>query len=366
MVFKCQQDSFMREFQSRVLVCEKVSDPDINNDRDRYEVILEDTILFPEGGGQPCDLGFLNDIPVKQVVRRADKAIHYVEKPLNVGDVVKQTINWERRFDHMQQHSGQHLITAIVDREFKIPTTSWWLGEEVSQIEIESPTFSQEQIQNVEDICNELIRSGKNVTVNVYSSDSEKDLEKARSARGLPSDHVGDIRVINIEDVDNNMCCGTHVANLSQLQVIKLLYTEKSKRKGKTLLYFLVGDRVLKRLTTSLKNEQQLTALLKCNPSDHADLVEKLQKNMKTLNKNLQSVLKDLASYEADKVKRLVPQPKYYFLHKKEADPDFMNTFIRQLEKTNVFLFLSVGDEKTTGNIVLFGPEQAVGDLGNK
>nr|CAI5828539.1 unnamed protein product [Callosobruchus analis] len=354
MVFKCQQDSFMREFQSRVLVCEKVSDPDINNDRDRYEVILEDTILFPEGGGQPCDLGFLNDIPVKQVVRRADKAIHYVEKPLNVGDVVKQTINWERRFDHMQQHSGQHLITAIVDREFKIPTTSWWLGEEVSQIEIESPTFSQEQIQNVEDICNELIRSGKNVTVN------------ARSARGLPSDHVGDIRVINIEDVDNNMCCGTHVANLSQLQVIKLLYTEKSKRKGKTLLYFLVGDRVLKRLTTSLKNEQQLTALLKCNPSDHADLVEKLQKNMKTLNKNLQSVLKDLASYEADKVKRLVPQPKYYFLHKKEADPDFMNTFIRQLEKTNVFLFLSVGDEKTTGNIVLFGPEQAVGDLGNK
>nr|CAI5828536.1 unnamed protein product [Callosobruchus analis] len=261
MVFKCQQDSFMREFQSRVLVCEKVSDPDINNDRDRYEVILEDTILFPEGGGQPCDLGFLNDIPVKQVVRRADKAIHYVEKPLNVGDVVKQTINWERRFDHMQQHSGQHLITAIVDREFKIPTTSWWLGEEVSQIEIESPTFSQEQIQNVEDICNELIRSGKNVTVNVYSSDSEKDLEK--SARGLPSDHVGDIRVINIEDVDNNMCCGTHVANLSQLQVIKLLYTEKSKRKGKTLLYFLVGDRVLKRLTTSLKNEQQLTALLK-------------------------------------------------------------------------------------------------------
>nr|CAH7757773.1 unnamed protein product [Callosobruchus chinensis] len=266
----------------------------------------------------------------------------------------------------MQQHSGQHLITAIVDREFKIPTTSWWLGEEVSQIEIESPSFNQEQIQKVQDICNELIRSGKSVTVNVYSSESEKDLEKARSARGLPNDHVGDIRVINIEDVDNNMCCGTHVSNLSQLQAIKLLHTEKSKRKGNTLLYFLVGNRVLNRLATCLKNELQLTALLKCNPSDHADLVEKLQKNVKTINKNLQTALKELASYEADKLKKIVPQPKYYFLHKKEADPDFMNTFIRELAKTDIFVFLSVGDEKTTGNIVLYGPEQAVGDLGNK
>ncbi|CAH1968839.1 unnamed protein product [Acanthoscelides obtectus] len=368
MVFKCQQDSFMKEFQSKVLVCKKVSDPeDIKNESgDKYEVILEDTILFPEGGGQPCDFGFLNDIPVKQVVRRADKAVHYVDKPLNVGDTVKQSINWDRRFDHMQQHSGQHLITAIIDREFKIQTVSWYLGEEVSYIEIETPSFTREQIQKVEDICNELIRSRKSVSVSVYSSESEKDLEKARSARGLPEDHVGDIRVINIEDVDSNMCCGTHVSNLSQLQVIKLLHTEKSKRKGNTLLYFLVGNRVLKRLTTCIKNEQLLTSLVKCNPSEHAEMVEKLQKNAKNLNKSLQTVLKELAACEADKLKKIVPLPKYYFLHKKEADPDFMNTFIRELGLNDILVFLSVGDEKTTGNIVLYGPEQAVGDLGDK
>lgn len=86
---------------------------------------------------------------------------------------------------------------------------------------------------------------------------------QARSTRGLPSDHKGDIRVINIENVDTNMCCGTHVTNLSQLQIIKLLHVEKSKRKDKTLLYFLVGDRVLSRLHSCIDREQKLTALLK-------------------------------------------------------------------------------------------------------
>lgn len=86
---------------------------------------------------------------------------------------------------------------------------------------------------------------------------------QARSVRGLPADHKGDIRVINIEDIDTNMCCGTHVTNLSQLQVIKLLHTEKSKRKDKTLLYFLVGNRVLSRLQTCIDREQKLTVLLK-------------------------------------------------------------------------------------------------------
>lgn len=86
---------------------------------------------------------------------------------------------------------------------------------------------------------------------------------QARSARGLPEDHKGDIRVINIEGVEGNMCCGTHVTNLSQLQVVKLLHSEKSKRKNKTLLYFLVGNRVINRLSQSLEREQKLTIILK-------------------------------------------------------------------------------------------------------
>lgn len=180
------------------------------------------------------------------------------------------------------------------------------------------------------------------------------------------------------------MCCGTHVSNLSQLQVIKFLHSEKSKRKNKTLLHFLVGNRVIRKLDTMLKREQQLTTLLKCvnisfvlcnclifnifsnSPAEHVGLVDKQLKNLKVANKNLQNVLKELAVFEANKLKSSTPLPKYYVLHKKEAEADFMNIFIKEFGSTDVLLFLSVGDEKGTGNIVIYGPEKVVSDLGNE
>ncbi|CAH1180152.1 unnamed protein product [Phaedon cochleariae] len=362
MVFKCQEDSFLKEFTTKVAVCQEAI-----SHNEGFEVILENTILFPEGGGQPCDYGFLNDIPVKQVLRREDKAIHYVNQPLEVGTEVVQKIDWERRFDHMQQHSGQHLLSAVLEKEFQSPTVSWWLGEETSYIELDIQKISDVQIKKTEEKVNQYIRQGKTVTVTILSKDTPaEELELVRSAKDLPADHVGDIRVINIEGIDSNMCCGTHVTNLSQLQVIKLLHTEKSKRKDKILLHFLVGNRVLNRLDVCIDRERRLTALLNNNPSQHPELIEKLQKNVKSLNKNMQTLLKDIAILEVNKLKSMPHPPKYFSLHRKEAEPDFMNTFIKELGKTEIFLFLSTGDEKQSGNIVLYGDEKAVADLGQK
>ncbi|XP_063931239.1 alanyl-tRNA editing protein Aarsd1 [Zophobas morio] len=369
MVFKCQEDSFLKEFTSTVVSCQKSEfSASINGKTvnvDGYEIILEDTILFPEGGGQPCDYGFLNDQPVYQVTRKSDKAIHFVKEPFNVGDQVKQKIDWNRRLDHMQQHSGQHLITAVFDRDFKFYTVSWYLGEEVAYLELDTPTVTQEQMDQVENTCNELIR--ENVAVVVHNLDEntpEEELENFRSVRGLPADHKGAIRVVTIEGIESNMCCGTHVTSLSQLQAVKLLYSEKSKRKDKTLLYFLIGNRVVSRLSQCLKREQKLTGYLKTNPVQHPEFVEKLIQNTKLLNKNLQTVLKDLAVYEAQKLKEC--KEKYFILHRKEADPTFMNILIKEADRTDIFQFLSVGDEKGAGNIILYGDEKAISDLANK
>lgn len=85
---------------------------------------------------QPSDHGYLNNVKVHHVTRKGDQAYHFVTEKLDVGENVKQLIDWDRRFDHMQQHSGQHLITAVIDKEFNYPTVSWWLGEEVSHIEL--------------------------------------------------------------------------------------------------------------------------------------------------------------------------------------------------------------------------------------
>lgn len=106
--------------------------------------------------------------------------------------------------------------------------------------------------------------------------------------------------------------------------------------------------------------------LIRNNPSEHVDLVDKLLKNVKTLSKNLQTVLKDLAVMEANNLKSLDSPPKYFSLHRKEAEPDFMNVFIKELGRTDIFLFLSTGDEKAIGNIMLYGEEKYVSDLGNQ
>ncbi|XP_028137368.2 alanyl-tRNA editing protein Aarsd1-B [Diabrotica virgifera virgifera] len=371
MVFKCQEDSFLKEFTSKVVTCDKVQIQEVVNGTthtvDSYEVILEDTILFPEGGGQPCDYGFLNNLPVKKILRKEDKAVHYVSQELQVGTTVEQKIDWERRFDHMQQHSGQHLLSAVLEQHFKANTVSWWLGEEDSYVELDIASFLEKDIQIAEEMVNVFIRQGKPVTVTIFPEKTPEELlEKVRSVKGLPDDHKGDIRVINITDIDSNMCCGTHVTNLSQLQAIKLLHTEKSKRKDKILLHFLVGNRVLKRFAICIEREKKLTAILNNGPQQHVELVEKLQKNVKIINKNLQSVLKDVAIFNAGKLKAMQPPPKHFSLHKKEAEPDFMNIFIRELGTTEIFLFLSVGDEKKDGSVVIQGKEDDVAVLGPK
>merc|ERR1719222_898603 len=115
-----------------------------------FEVILEDTVFFPEGGGQPDDRGTLNDVPVYQVKRKGKDALHYVAEALEIGKNAQGKINWERRWDHMQQHSGQHLITAIADALYGFKTTSWWLGELISHIELDTSNMTDEQMHQIE------------------------------------------------------------------------------------------------------------------------------------------------------------------------------------------------------------------------
>jgi misacylated tRNA(Ala) deacylase len=231
---------------------------------DGYHVVLEDTILFPEGGGQPSDRGKINEIEVTYVERRGDTAVHWTRDPLTVGEEVTIEVDWDRRHDHMQQHSGQHLITAITDLMFGFKTTSWNLAIGLDNkcfIELSTPKLSQEQIDSIEEKCNEKIRGRISMTPRWLPHDS-KELEEIRT-RGLPDDVVGPVRVVDIQGVDSNMCCGTHVDNLSDIQCIKLLHTET--KKGLTLLYFIAGDRVIRYLAKCFHIEKSLTKLLRCS-----------------------------------------------------------------------------------------------------
>ncbi|XP_037665722.1 alanyl-tRNA editing protein Aarsd1 isoform X4 [Choloepus didactylus] len=313
MAFRCQRDSYAREFTTTVVSCRpaELQTEGSNGKKEvlsGFQVVLEDTLLFPEGGGQPDDRGTINDISVLRVTRQGSQADHFMQTPLIPGSQVQVRVDWERRFDHMQQHSGQHLITAVADHLFGLKTTSWELGRLRSVIELDSPSVTAEQVAAIEQSVNEKIRDRLPVDVRELSLD-DPEVEQVRG-RGLPDDHAGPVRVVTIKGVDSNMCCGTHVSNLSDLQVIKILGTEKGK-KNKTNLVFLAGNRVLKWMERSHGTEKALTTLLK-----------------------------------------------------KEGDSEFMNIIANEIGSEETLLFLTVGDEKGAGLFLLSGPAEAVETLG--
>ncbi|KAH8397376.1 hypothetical protein KR222_000768 [Zaprionus bogoriensis] len=383
MVFKCQEDSFLKQFQTTVVSCEYATlectgEENNNNNREGarplrgFNVICEDTILFPEGGGQPCDYGTINGQPVRSVQRKGSAAVHFVEasSSFEEGAEVQQRLDWPRRLDHMQQHSGQHLITALFDREFKYDTTSWSLGSSVSYIQLNTPhLISRESLDLIERQANELIREGREVSVTLVDPQQFEEIQDARAPRGLPKDHEGLARVVRIEGVESNMCCGTHVTNLSQLQCVKLLYAEKVK--SSILVHFVVGERALRKLGEVFQREQQLTAALKGGASQHLELLQKLQQNVKSTRKAFQLLLKDFANAEAERLEDMPKalRPKCFALHRRDGiEVDFINTFLRSAPEEIVY-FLTVSEgvaagSSAKGHMVLRGDEDVVQALG--
>ncbi|XP_068440048.1 alanyl-tRNA editing protein Aarsd1-like isoform X1 [Clinocottus analis] len=365
MAFQCQRDCYMKEFVTSVVsCCPAVLKHEVNGKKETlkgFNVKLQDTILFPEGGGQPDDHGLIGDVPVLRVTRQGPDAVHFVASPLEVGQEVQVKVDWERRFDHMQQHSGQHLISALAENLFGYKTTSWELGRQRANIELDTPSVKPGQLQALEEALNEKIRVHIPVTVQLLSIDDPA-VEKVRS-RGLPDDLAWPIRIIDIEGVDANMCCGTHVSNLSELQVIKLLATEKGK-KNKTNLIFLVGNRVLKYAEKSHSTERSLVSLLQTGPEEHVDHVEKLQKSVKLLNKTNLSLLRDMAALITQNFKDNPQRGNFFSYHKKEGDNEFMNIIAKEINTEETLVFLTVGEEKGPILFLLAGPSGLVAELG--
>lgn len=365
MVFYCQRHCYEKKYSTTVVACKPAKQEIIVNGKkkkiDCYETTFEDTVMFPEGGGQPDDRGSVNGISVLRVLRRGGEAVHYLEKPLEVGAVVTQQIDWKRRHDHMQQHSAQHLITAVADIMYGYATRSWYLGESVSYIELDTEKIPKEEVELLEEAVNQRIRDATPVHIVEYDALDPK-LKEIRT-RGLPEDIVGPVRVVTIENVDTSMCCGTHVHNLADLQAIKLLYTEKGKS-NKTLLYFVAGARVLRYFGECITRETQLTALLHSCPSDHQRLVEKNQKDLKSALKSLKEAMKDLAVSEGQKFLTQNPRPEVYFHHRRDGDMDYLSAIINEINDESVLKVLTLGEDKGPGSLVVHGPPDFVAEVG--
>jgi Ser-tRNA(Ala) deacylase AlaX len=231
-------------------------------------VVLADTILYPEGGGQPADRGAVEGVPVRDVRTVGGAVRHVLAGPAPAGRVWVE-LDWERRFDHMQQHTAQHLLTAVADLRFGWPTTAFHLGGRLSDIELDTPSLMPEQLLELEEAAAVEIRAARPVSARHVSP-----AEYARLAvrcRGLPEGHSGDIRLVEIAGLDLNTCGGTHLDSTAEIEALKLLDTESLR--GGTRLCWVAGRRLRRLHQEHHERNARLRGLLGTSDDDLAERV---------------------------------------------------------------------------------------------
>lgn len=248
---------------------------------------------------------------------------------------------------------------------YDIETISWNLGEKKCYIELPTSQhknlkLTPELLSKVERAVNQLIV--QNVPVIVHAQEAD-DKETTRPD-SLPADYVGSgghIRTIEIENLDKNPCCGTHVTNLGQLQSLKLLHTE-NVRGGNTRLFFLFGQRVLDTLGNLNTIARQLNTLLSCPPENFVENVDKIQKQSKEHSKRAKKLLESLAVYTVNDVETELKSKSFALVYKEEADMDFLATVANVIrdrklleEGTNKVVVLAAGEQQTGGPIIVTG-----------
>ena len=248
-------------------------------------VVLADTICYPEGGGQPGDRGRIAGIAITDVRRVGEEVRHYLAGPPPSGQV-RAELDWERRFDHMQQHTGQHLLTAIAQERFGWATTAFHLGESVSDIELDTSGIDPELLQALEEMVAAEIRAVRPVTA--WRVSPEEYAVLPVRTRGLPDGHRGDIRLVEIAGIDLNTCGGTHLRSTAELEALTLLGTESMR--GGTRLFYAAGGRVRRLLGAHHARTAQLRQLLGASDDE---LLSSVQLRLDQL-KDAQRAIRDL------------------------------------------------------------------------
>ncbi|HWI20799.1 MAG TPA: alanyl-tRNA editing protein [Vicinamibacterales bacterium] len=200
---------------------------------DGRRVYLDRSALYPESGGQPSDRGTLGAATVLDVVDEGDEVAHLVDRALAPGPVAG-VVDWQRRFDFMQQHTGQHLVSAVIQDRFGWETVSVHLGVETSTVDVTPASVTPEQLEEAERLANTEIWRNRPVSVT---------FEDASLARGLrkPVGRSGEIRIVTIEGLDRSACGGTHVRATGEIGMMLLVKTEKVR--GQTRIHFVGGAR---------------------------------------------------------------------------------------------------------------------------
>jgi alanyl-tRNA synthetase len=340
------EDAYLREFDAEVV--------DKRTHEGDPTVVLDATAFYPESGGQPWDRGTIGGAVVLKVLDLDGLILHVLNKDVPAGRVRGQ-IDWPARFDHMQQHTGQHILSQAFFEAVKGETQSFHLGPDISTLEIGLRTISETDLDRVEDRANAIVWEDREVKTYFVSEDRIDQVPLRRP----PKKH-GLLRVVEVEGFDYSACGGTHCRRSGEVGLIKVLGMEKIR--GNLRFDFLCGSRALGDYRIKDRNLRRIAESFSALPKDAASQVERLAGDLKALRKRSRKLEERLASYEAQEVIRQAPGPLIAAVLQ-DKSPDEAKFLALNITRSGEFAVVYGVPGEVQGYLVLARSESLTADL---
>ena len=279
------EDVYKKEFTATVVECRE--------QKKGYAVVLDESAFYPEGGGQPSDVGTLGDAKVTEVHEKDGELLHYTDKALEVGAKVEGKIDWARRFDLMQQHSGEHMVSGLIHEAYGYDNVGFHMGSDTITIDLNGP-LDEVQLAEIERKTNQKIWEDTQIKI-IYPTAEELEKIDYRSKKEL----TGQVRIVEFPGVDICACCGTHVTHTGEIGMVKLLSVEKFREDVR--IEMICGKRVLDYLNMVNDQNHQISVKLSAKMDKTAQAVERLQEENFRLKGQVGQLVDDMCRKEAER-----------------------------------------------------------------
>ena len=262
-------------------------------------VYLDSTAFYPESGGQPADRGALAGIPVLDVIDEGGDIAHIVEA-VPPAEAIRGHIDWDRRFDHMQQHTGQHILSAALEHSGGYRTVSFHMGTECSTIDLDSDRVGTKQLEEAETLANQVVFENRPVQISFRPAAEAQQLDLRK-----PTFREGDIRLVEVEGFDLSACGGTHVSRTGGVGIISVRKVDRAK--GQTRVEFLCGGRAWRRGRQDYAILSEAARLFSTGFENVPELITKQTQELREKEKAIQKLVLDLAEIEAVRLWQQAP-----------------------------------------------------------
>lgn len=358
------ENAYLKEFEAQVTGCRPAEHG--------YEVMLDQTAFYPEGGGQPCDLGtmeILQEMPddswalaaagghitVEDVQEGGDEVLHICDRPLAAGTRIYGKIDWERRLTHMREHSGEHILSGIICKTHGYSNIGFHMGKEFVTIDF-SGMLTEEQIAAAESAANKKVLENVEIVAEYPDAEALKALDY-RSKKELD----GAIRIVTVPGADCCACCGTHVKRTGEIGPIKVIGSEHYK--SGIRLNILIGKKALADYTQKFENSRKISTLLSVKPENTAEGVEKLWESLNALKLEYGALKMQLLE---QKVEAIADGQRSAVLFEKGLTPVDVRRLADRLQEKAEFAAVFCGDDEEGYKYVIISKTRDVSAFGKE